>query len=78
MGIGITQEQRELAAAVRGWITRAVPPEEIRKLLESPPGTGARPAHWDGLAEQGLLAVHLPEECGGGGGDLVDLAVVLE
>ncbi|WP_371529457.1 acyl-CoA dehydrogenase [Streptomyces sp. NBC_01283] len=91
MGIGITQEQRELAAAVRGWITRAVPPEEIRKLLDSSPssqlrssrgdpdpGTGARPAHWDGLAEQGLLAVHLPEECGGGGGDLVDLAVVLE
>lgn len=78
MGIGITHEQRELAAAVRGWITRAVPPEEIRKLLDAPPGTGARPAHWDGLAEQGLLAVHLPEECGGGGGGLVDLAVVLE
>ncbi|MEV0524940.1 acyl-CoA dehydrogenase [Streptomyces sp. NPDC050439] len=78
MGIGITQEQRELAAAVRGWIARAVPPEETRKLLDAPPGTGGRPAHWDGLAEQGLLAVHLPEECGGGGGDLVDLAVVLE
>ncbi|MWA10826.1 acyl-CoA dehydrogenase [Streptomyces sp. BA2] len=79
MGIGITQEQRELAAAVRGWAARAVPPEEIRKLLDdAPPGEGARPAYWDGLAEQGLLAVHLPEECGGGGGDLVDLAVVLE
>lgn len=79
MGIGITQEQRELAAAVRGWTARAVPPEEIRKLLDAPPpGTGARPGHWDGLAEQGLLAVHLPEEYGGGGGDLVDLAVALE
>ncbi|MEW1924042.1 acyl-CoA dehydrogenase [Streptomyces sp. NPDC088360] len=78
MGIGITQEQRELAAAVRGWIARAVPPEEIRKLLDAPPGSGGRPAHWDGLAEQGLLAVHLPEEYGGGGGDLVDLAVALE
>lgn len=78
MGIGITQEQRELAAAVRGWIARAVPPEEIRKLLDAPPGTGGRPAYWDGLAEQGLLAVHLPEECGGGGGGLVDLAAVLE
>ncbi|MEU5953629.1 acyl-CoA dehydrogenase [Streptomyces sp. NPDC047525] len=78
MGIGITQEQRELASAVRGWIARAMPPEEIRKLLDAPPGGGGRPAHWDGLAEQGLLAVHLPEECGGGGGDLVDLAVALE
>ncbi|MGW5732278.1 MULTISPECIES: acyl-CoA dehydrogenase [Streptomyces] len=78
MGIGITQEQRELASAVRGWIARAVPPEEIRKLLDAPPAAGGRPAHWDGLAEQGLLAVHLPEEYGGGGGDLVDLAVALE
>ncbi|MFD0553048.1 acyl-CoA dehydrogenase [Streptomyces rectiviolaceus] len=78
MGIGITQEQRELAAAVRGWIARAVPPDEIRKLLDAPLGEGGRPAHWDGLAEQGLLAVHLPEEYGGGGGDLLDLAVVLE
>ncbi|WP_369217136.1 acyl-CoA dehydrogenase, partial [Streptomyces flavofungini] len=77
MGIGITVEQAELAAAVRGWIARSVPPEEIRKLLDAPSG-GGRPAHWDGLAEQGLLGVHLPEECGGGGGDLVDLAVVIE
>ncbi|WP_069885523.1 acyl-CoA dehydrogenase [Streptomyces luteocolor] len=78
MGIGITREQRELASAVRGWIARAVPPEEIRKLLDAPPPGGGRPAHWDGLADQGLLGAHLPEECGGGGGDLVDLAVVLE
>ncbi|CAM5235338.1 Acyl-CoA dehydrogenase FadE34 [Streptomyces alboniger] len=77
MGIGITREQRELAAAVRGWIARTVPPEETRKLLDAPSG-GGRPAHWDGLAGQDLLGVHLPQECGGGGGDLVDLAVVLE
>ncbi|MFH8486007.1 acyl-CoA dehydrogenase [Streptomyces longisporoflavus] len=78
MGIGITREQGELAAAVRGWTARTVPPGEVRKLLDAPPGTGGRPAYWDSLAEQGLLAVHLPDECGGGGGDLVDLAVVLE
>ncbi|QES41355.1 acyl-CoA dehydrogenase [Streptomyces venezuelae] len=77
MGIGITREQGELATAVRGWIARAAPPEETRKLLDGPP-RGGRPAHWDGLAEQGLLGVHLPEEYGGGGGDLLDLAVVLE
>ncbi|MFM9369802.1 acyl-CoA dehydrogenase [Streptomyces sp. Da 82-17] len=76
--IGITEEQRELADAVRGWVARAVPPEETRKLLDAPSGKATRPAYWDGLAEQGLLAPHLPEEYGGGGGDLVDLAVVLE
>ncbi|MFI6943031.1 acyl-CoA dehydrogenase [Streptomyces sp. NPDC050418] len=77
MGIGITQEQRELADAVRGWVARAVPPEEVRKVLDAPAG-GGRPDFWSALAEQGLLGVHLPEEYGGGGGDLVDLAVVVE
>ncbi|GAA5000335.1 acyl-CoA dehydrogenase [Streptomyces siamensis] len=75
MGIGITPEQRDLADAVRGWIARAVPPEEVRKRLDAP-GTG-RPSYWDGIAAQGLLALHLPEPHGGGG-DLVDLAVVVE
>ncbi|MFF1447142.1 acyl-CoA dehydrogenase [Streptomyces sp. NPDC058274] len=76
MGIGITPEQRELADAVRGWIARAAPPEEVRKLLDAP--GGGRPPYWDALAAQGLLAVHLPEEYGGGGGGLVELAVVVE
>ncbi|MGW6876808.1 acyl-CoA dehydrogenase [Streptomyces xanthophaeus] len=72
MGIGITQEQRELAEAVRGWVARAVPPEEVRKLLDTPPQTGSRPAYWDGIAASGLLEPHLD------GGTLLDLAVVVE
>ncbi|MFE3069920.1 acyl-CoA dehydrogenase [Streptomyces sp. NPDC059247] len=78
MGIAITHEQRELARSVRGWLTRAVPPEEVRKHLDVPGTATGRPAHWDAAAEQGLLGVHLPEEHGGGGGDLGDLAVVVE
>uniref|UniRef100_A0AAU2VAH7 Acyl-CoA dehydrogenase family protein n=1 Tax=Streptomyces sp. NBC_00003 TaxID=2903608 RepID=A0AAU2VAH7_9ACTN len=76
MGIAITQEHRELAEAVRGWLARAVPVEEVRKLLDAPEAAGARPLFWDGLAEQGLLGIHLGEEFGGGG--LPELAVVLE
>ncbi|MEU6314243.1 acyl-CoA dehydrogenase family protein [Streptomyces sp. NPDC047014] len=72
MGIGITQEQRELAEAVRGWVARTVPPGEVRKLLDSPPRTGVRPAYWDALAESGLLEPHRE------GGTLLDLAVVVE
>ncbi|MEU3064836.1 acyl-CoA dehydrogenase family protein [Streptomyces subrutilus] len=72
MGIGITQEQRELAGAVRGWVARAVPPEEVRKLLDTPPRTGVRPGHWDALAESGLLEPHRE------GGTLLDLAVAVE
>ncbi|WP_344531557.1 acyl-CoA dehydrogenase [Streptomyces albiaxialis] len=91
MGIGITQEQRELAESVRGWLARAVPPEERRKLLDAPSGApgeppadqerpldGERPAYWDALAEQGLAGLHVPEDSQGGGGSLLDLAVVLE
>ncbi|WP_143664575.1 acyl-CoA dehydrogenase family protein, partial [Streptomyces sp. NRRL B-24572] len=78
MGIAITHEQRELARSVRGWLTRAVPPEEVRKHLDVPDTATGRPAYWDAAAEQGLLGLHLPEEHGGGGGDLGDLAVVVE
>ncbi|MGW2668798.1 acyl-CoA dehydrogenase [Streptomyces sp. NPDC001272] len=72
MGIGITQEQRELAEAVRGWVGREVPPEAVRKLLDAPPQAGARPGYWDGLCAQGLATPHLE------GGSVLDLAVVVE
>ncbi|MEU8916672.1 acyl-CoA dehydrogenase [Streptomyces nigrescens] len=78
MGIGITQEQRDLAEAAGGWAARAVPPEAVRKLLDTAPARPGRPAYWDQLAAQGLLGLHLPEADGGGGGELLDLAVVLE
>ncbi|MFH9762717.1 acyl-CoA dehydrogenase [Streptomyces anulatus] len=79
-GIGITEEHRALAHSVRGWLARAAPPGDVRELLdaESPAVPGVRPAHWEALAAQGLTGIHLPEAYGGGGGDLLDLAVVLE
>ncbi|MCB5182155.1 acyl-CoA dehydrogenase [Streptomyces antimicrobicus] len=72
MGIAVTQEQRELADAVRGWVARTVPPQDVRKLLDSPARGGERPGWWDGLVAQGLAAPHLQ------GGTLLDLAVVVE
>ncbi|NUK61867.1 acyl-CoA dehydrogenase family protein [Streptomyces lunaelactis] len=78
MGIGITHEQRALAESVRGWLARAVPPEEVRKLLDAPGAEVGRPGYWDGAAEQGILGLHLAEKYGGGGGTVLDLAVVLE
>ncbi|MFF4579366.1 acyl-CoA dehydrogenase [Streptomyces sp. NPDC001373] len=72
MGIGITQEQRELADAVRGWAARAVPGEAVRKVLDAPPRAGVRPDYWDAMCAQGLMTPHLE------GGTLLDLAVVVE
>ncbi|MEU3836261.1 acyl-CoA dehydrogenase [Streptomyces microflavus] len=79
-GIGITEEHRALAHSVRGWLARAAPSGEVRKLLDAggPAAPGVRPAHWEALAGQGLTGIHLPEEYGGGDGGLLDLAVVLE
>ncbi|MFE7136531.1 acyl-CoA dehydrogenase [Streptomyces sp. NPDC057644] len=79
-GVGITEEHRALAHSVRGWLARAAPPGEVRELLDagSPAAAGVRPAHGKALAEQGLTGIHLPEAYGGGGGGLLDLAVVLE
>ncbi|MEU8886275.1 acyl-CoA dehydrogenase family protein [Streptomyces sp. NPDC048442] len=75
MGIGITREHRELAEAVRGWVGRVASSQEVRKILDGEVGGEERPGYWDGAAVMGLLDVHLP---GGGGGTLLDLAVVLE
>ncbi|MFD4022008.1 acyl-CoA dehydrogenase family protein [Streptomyces sp. NPDC058576] len=79
-GIGITDEHRALAHSVRGWLARAAPPGEVRELLDAatPAACGVRPAHGKALAAQGLTGIHLPEAYGGGGGGLLDLAVVLE
>jgi alkylation response protein AidB-like acyl-CoA dehydrogenase len=75
MGIGITREHRELAEAVRGWVGRVASPQDVRKVLDGEEGGAGRPGYWEGAAGMGLLDVHLPE---GGGGTLLDLAVVLE
>ena len=76
MAIGITEDHRELAAAVRGRLEREVSGAVVRAWSEG--SRTGRPAWWPGIAGQGLLGPHLPTGHGGGGGDLLDLAVVLE
>jgi alkylation response protein AidB-like acyl-CoA dehydrogenase len=76
MSIGLTEEHRALRDAVRGWATRHVPPAVVRDAVNAE--REARPEFWKGLAEQGLLGLHLPEEFGGGGQGLLELAVVVE
>ncbi|HEY8217989.1 MAG TPA: acyl-CoA dehydrogenase family protein [Acidimicrobiia bacterium] len=41
-------------------------------------GGGKTDALWQAVAEQGFLGVHLPEEHGGGGAGMVELAIVTE
>src|SRR6266567_5124658 len=80
MALGLTPEHLELAAAVRGWSQRHCPAEVVRAAADGEDGGGARyradlaPS----LAEQGLFGLHLPEDAGGQGCGLPELAVVLE
>ncbi|MDH6676990.1 alkylation response protein AidB-like acyl-CoA dehydrogenase [Rhodococcus sp. LBL1] len=76
MTIGLSDEDRELRDSVRGWAARHATPTVIREAVEAK--TETRPAYWGSLAELGMLGLHLPEEVGGAGYGLVELAIVTE
>ncbi|MGA2838208.1 MAG: acyl-CoA dehydrogenase [Acidimicrobiales bacterium] len=76
MGIGIQDEHEELRAAVRGWAEARGVVACVRAALDA--DEDAVPRYWADLAAQGLLAVHVPEEHGGQGAGLIELAVVAE
>lgn len=76
MAIGLTEEHEALAEAVRGWAQRHVTAETVRAALGAR-AESARPPFWGSLAGQGLLGLHIPEEHGGQGAGLVELAVAL-
>lgn len=76
MTIGLTQEHRALRDAVRTFATRHITQDVVRKAVDAEEET--LPPFWQALAGQGLLGLHLPEEAGGAGYGLVELAVVVE
>ncbi|MGC1803875.1 MAG: acyl-CoA dehydrogenase, partial [Mycobacterium sp.] len=73
MDFGLTDEQHQLAAAERAWLTRNDPIARVRATLDSAAVT-VDPAAVAHAAESGLLALLTPEM----GGTHVDLAVVAE
>ncbi|HEU5156460.1 MAG TPA: acyl-CoA dehydrogenase [Streptosporangiaceae bacterium] len=87
MAIGVTEEHEALAASVRAFTERhvsrqvvraAVPPDSPDSAVAAAPAEPARPEFWEALAAQGLLGLHLPEDQGGQGFSLVELAVAVE
>ncbi|MEU6712887.1 acyl-CoA dehydrogenase [Nonomuraea sp. NPDC046802] len=72
MAIGLSEEHEALRESVSGWAERNIPSELLRA------GAGGRPAFWPGLAEQGLLGLHVAEEYGGSGYGLLEAAVAVE
>jgi alkylation response protein AidB-like acyl-CoA dehydrogenase len=69
MAIGLTEEHEALAASVRGFAERNIPPRTARE---------ADAGFWPALAAQGLPGLHLPEDAGGQGFGILEQAVALE
>ena len=80
MTLGLTEEHLQLAEAVRGWAQRHCPADVARAAAESPDSGAALylESLAPGLAEQGVLGLHLPDEDGGQGYGLPELAVAVE
>src|ERR1700691_3837399 len=80
MTLGLTEEHLQLAEAVAACAQRHCPPDVVRASADAPDSGSA---HYlaslaPGLAEQGLLGLNVPEDEGGQGFGLPELAVALE
>src|SRR4051794_1994031 len=78
MPLPITDDHRTLAGVARSFLAgqRAAGISGARALLDAP--TEPVPATWKKVAGLGWLGLHVPEEHGGEGAGLPELAVVLE
>jgi len=76
MSIAISEEHRALAQTVGGFLTDQQSRAAARGLLGAE--ADGLPAFWTGLADLGLLGLHVPEELGGSGFGLPETLVVAE
>jgi 3-oxocholest-4-en-26-oyl-CoA dehydrogenase beta subunit len=75
--LALSAEQEALRASARAFLERACPPELVRRV-GAPGGDGHDSDLWTGMAALGWVGLAFPEAAGGGGGSVVDLAVVYE
>jgi alkylation response protein AidB-like acyl-CoA dehydrogenase len=71
-----TEEQQLLAASIRRFVDRHYEFAARRRIVASDAGWSREV--WAQLAELGLLGLPLPSDCGGYGGNAVDLISVME
>lgn len=76
MDFTFSDDQDALRQAVRGFLARETPATYVRAMAEDE--RGFTDELWDKLAEMGWPALLVPEEHGGVGLGLVDMAVVME
>ena len=76
MSIAITEDHKALAQTAADFLAKRNARAAARALLEAP--EEPMPELWDELVGLGWLGLHLPEEHGGSGYTLEELAVVVE
>jgi len=72
----LTETQQTLKNTVRKFLAAECPIAEVRKLMETE--TALDPALWRKIAEQGWNGMILPEEYGGFGMGMVEMAATME
>jgi acyl-CoA dehydrogenase len=72
----LTEEQEAFASTVSEFLADRFDLEAVRGVVEDPDGDGHPLTLWKGLADQGALAVLVPEEHDGLGLGLLDAAVL--
>src|SRR3954471_7878283 len=77
MALAITAEQEHLVDAVSRFAGRHAPIDMTRASFDSI-AAGELPPWWQEFVARGFHAVHLPERDGGQGGNLADMACVVE
>ena len=76
MNFAFSEEQEELRRYARQWMTERMPLSRVRDLMASTDGFDR--ADWAAVAELGWQAMAIPEEYGGAGFGLLELAVLME
>jgi alkylation response protein AidB-like acyl-CoA dehydrogenase len=76
MDFDLSKPQRLLKDSARDFLARECTPQRVRELMET--GTAHDDRLWQALADQGWMGLVVPEEHGGLGLGLVELAVVAE
>lgn len=76
MNFAFTEEQEDLRGLARRILDAEVTPERLKETEAST--DAADRVTWGRLADAGLVGVALPEDVGGGGYGVLELAVVLE
>jgi 3-oxochol-4-en-24-oyl-CoA dehydrogenase len=80
MALALTEDHAQLADSIRSWAARTCPPSAVRTAADGDDSGAAfyRDTIRPGLAELGVLGLHLPEADGGQGAGLAELVIAAE